>query len=73
MMTSHLLAQPSVSCARWGGDREHTRPLQHSVAGQPCAAGTGRTMGVCRRAQPWSRARHRRAEPQPQAYVGTYR
>lgn len=43
------------------------------VTGQPYAAGTGQAMGVCRKAQPWSRVRHWRATPQPQAYVGTYR
>lgn len=34
MMTSHLLVQPSVSCAGWGGDRGHTRPAT-ALGGRP--------------------------------------
>lgn len=40
---------------------------QWPVTGQPHSAGTGQAMGVCRKAQPWSRVRHWRATPQPQA------
>lgn len=76
MTTSHLPALPSVSCARQGGDGEHIVPgtaLGGQPAEQPHMGGTGRATGFWRRAEPWNRVRHRRAQPQPQEYVGAYR